>query len=168
MCRAKARRYLRLRPGRQGKEQRHRQNEKCQRSAESHGHLARLAWTEKNRWGDYTEKGQARREPLRSATLDCGVRGSSPAKAANRKDRRLPLGWGVGPGKAADLNGGGALRLLLPRSQGQRKNYGYDGWVKSFLFKVPPVGVAGRSRRELPTVQIGGEGCRSSRNQARG
>jgi hypothetical protein len=47
MCRAKARRYLRLRSGRQGKEQRHRQNEECQRSAESHGHLARLAWTEK-------------------------------------------------------------------------------------------------------------------------
>jgi hypothetical protein len=54
------------------------------------------------------------------------------------------------------------------RPHGQRENYGYDGWVQSFLFKVAPVGVAGRSRGELPAVQIGGGGCRSSKKSSPG
>src|SRR5271157_5005169 len=54
---------LLLRPSREGKDQPRRQNEKCQCFAESHCHLAHFAWTEKNRWGDYTENGQAWREP---------------------------------------------------------------------------------------------------------
>src|SRR5208283_531608 len=39
---------LLLRPGRQDKDQPHRQNEKSQRFAKSHGHLARRAWTLRN------------------------------------------------------------------------------------------------------------------------
>src|SRR5208283_1305459 len=42
---------LLLRPGREGKDQPRRQNEKSQRFAESHCHLARLLWTERNLWG---------------------------------------------------------------------------------------------------------------------
>jgi len=42
------------RPGRQGKDQRRRQDEESEHFGESHGHLARLSETEKKLWGDST------------------------------------------------------------------------------------------------------------------
>ncbi len=46
---------LLLRQGRKGKDERRRQDEKGQRFGESHGHLAQVSWTGKNRWSVYTE-----------------------------------------------------------------------------------------------------------------
>jgi hypothetical protein len=45
---------LLLRPGRQGKDQPHRQHEKGQRFPESHCDLSGLPWTKKNLWRDST------------------------------------------------------------------------------------------------------------------
>ncbi len=60
--------------------------------------------------------------PYVARTPDFGVRGSSLANAANRKDGRLPSDSGVGPGKSRrPQRRRSALRLLLLRSQGQRK-----------------------------------------------
>jgi hypothetical protein len=60
--------------------------------------------------------------PYVARTPVFGARGSSLAKAAHRKDRRLPSGWGVGPGKSRrPQRRRSVLCLLLLRSQGQRK-----------------------------------------------
>jgi hypothetical protein len=53
------RKGLLLHPGRQGKDQPHRQQDTSQRFPESHCDLARLSWTKKNLWGDCSANEQA-------------------------------------------------------------------------------------------------------------